>query len=501
MGTDGFPSPTPAAPFPFPLTSLPDSNVPAALKSQGIVSAGVGRSHTILITDAGEAWSAGLNTLGQCGHSNVEHLASFARVGGALLRERVVAASAGITFSLFLTDDGKVYAVGSGEKGQLGNGKTGEHIAASKVFFTEQPDPILVKGALEGKNIVQISCGQQHSVALDDEGFCYAWGFGGLGRLGLGAQYDALVPTVIPNFAGPNLVTRAAKIATGGTNSLFIDAQGMVSLCGKWKTTGDGSAGQPWMTPKLVQDIMGYKFDLITAGGVTIFAHTNEPKEGDFLVGWGQGAIHGELALGAGAVKSATKPQRIESFDNLDVLDMAAGQNTTFWIIKPPMTASASLTVAAVATAVSETPAPPASTGVDLSGFGFDFGAPASVKAHASPVVIIAEEVVKGTSRTDQGQWEELGRYPPVLDGVDYCQICGEVDGPEDSLECEMCEQAYHGACLSPPVVGLPDGEWFCPKCSAEDVPPPMEDNQGVSKKRKAPADKAVAGKKKKASA
>ena len=68
--------------------------------------------------------------------------------------------------------------------------------------------------------------------------------FAGLGRLGLGAQYDALVPTVVPNFAGPNLVTRCKKIATGGTNSLFIDAQGMVSLCGKWKTTGDGSAGQ-----------------------------------------------------------------------------------------------------------------------------------------------------------------------------------------------------------------------------------------------------------------
>ena len=65
VGTDGIPSPTPAAPSPFPLTSLPDANVPAALKAQGIVSAGVGRSHTILVTEAGEAWSAGLNTLGQ----------------------------------------------------------------------------------------------------------------------------------------------------------------------------------------------------------------------------------------------------------------------------------------------------------------------------------------------------------------------------------------------------------------------------------------------------
>lgn len=53
----------------------------------------------------------------------MEHVSSFTRVGGALLDEKVVAAAAGITFSLFLTDSGKVYAVGSGEKGQLGNGK------------------------------------------------------------------------------------------------------------------------------------------------------------------------------------------------------------------------------------------------------------------------------------------------------------------------------------------------------------------------------------------
>lgn len=45
------------------------------------------------------------------------------RVGGLLLKEKVVSAACGVTFSLFLTESGKVYSVGSGEKGQLGNGK------------------------------------------------------------------------------------------------------------------------------------------------------------------------------------------------------------------------------------------------------------------------------------------------------------------------------------------------------------------------------------------
>lgn len=55
----------PAALEPFLLNNLPDSHVPLALKKQGIVEASVGRSHTLLVTDGGEVWSAGWNNLGQ----------------------------------------------------------------------------------------------------------------------------------------------------------------------------------------------------------------------------------------------------------------------------------------------------------------------------------------------------------------------------------------------------------------------------------------------------
>lgn len=122
-GTDGSPSATPAAGFPFRLTDLPDSNAPAELKRQRIVSAACGRGNTVLVTDQGQAWTAGANMVGQSGHANIERLQSFTRVQGALAREKVVAASCGVNFTVFLTDDGKCYTVGSGEKGQLGNGR------------------------------------------------------------------------------------------------------------------------------------------------------------------------------------------------------------------------------------------------------------------------------------------------------------------------------------------------------------------------------------------
>jgi len=120
-----------------------------------------------------------IDIYGQCGHEGEEHVSSFKRVLGDLEDEKVVEASCGTSHTLFLTESGKVYAVGTGEKGVLGNGKTGEHIAASRVFFEEQHDPLLVEGAIKGKKIVQITSGQQHNLALDSDGYVYAWGYGG----------------------------------------------------------------------------------------------------------------------------------------------------------------------------------------------------------------------------------------------------------------------------------------------------------------------------------
>lgn len=86
-----------------------------------------------------------------------------------------------------------MFSFGSGEKGQLGNGKTGEHIVTGgKTVFDAEWEPsqsfqssmifvrnnvvfpplspsVPVKG-LDDKNIVQIACGQQHTIALDDTG-------------------------------------------------------------------------------------------------------------------------------------------------------------------------------------------------------------------------------------------------------------------------------------------------------------------------------------------
>ncbi|XP_051541884.1 remodeling and spacing factor 1-like isoform X2 [Myxocyprinus asiaticus] len=47
----------------------------------------------------------------------------------------------------------------------------------------------------------------------------------------------------------------------------------------------------------------------------------------------------------------------------------------------------------------------------------------------------------------------------------DPCKHCGLPNQPELILLCDSCDSGYHTACLRPPLMIIPDGEWFCPPC------------------------------------
>lgn len=283
-------------------------------------------------------YASGSNASSQIALPRAGDTQIFTRIEGtpwAKAADPVVRVSAGLTFSLFLTTSGKVYACGSMEKGQLGNGRTGEHfISSNRMAFAEENTPIPVKG-LADKKIVEISSGQQHSIVLDDQGFAYVWGFGGYGRLGLGNANDQMVPVLVPQFARENVNSRCHRVFAGPTNSVVIDRSDTYWLAGKWKTSGDGGSGQGWTSFRYMQALMGCKIRSAAMGGVTLFAIADETEAGaaehaTMNIAWGQSAGNGELGLGEGKPKSATQPMRCEPLDGIGLLEIAAGQNTTF---------------------------------------------------------------------------------------------------------------------------------------------------------------------------
>lgn len=248
-------------------TALSDKDVfptvPKDLRDAEIAHAVAGRSHTVLVTVDGAAFVAGSNSLGQCGDKDTgRDILNFQRIKGPLADEKIIQASAGLTFSLVLTDSGKVFAFGSAEKGQLGDGRTGESVANSKIVFTQVPTPTQVKGLGE-KKIVAIASGQQHSLALDESGNVYSWGFGGVGRLGHGVQKDCLTPTLIAFFAHENEILRCSAITAGPTASSFLDRKSTYHLAVSSRSQDVlSSAGQVqndrrWIDGSTVDDSQG----------------------------------------------------------------------------------------------------------------------------------------------------------------------------------------------------------------------------------------------------
>ena len=66
-------------------------------------------------------------------------------------------------------------------------------------------------------NIIQISCGNQHALALSEVGEVYAFGSNRQGQLGFGDQEIVQIPTIIQN------IPQIQSIACGGFHSLIID--------------------------------------------------------------------------------------------------------------------------------------------------------------------------------------------------------------------------------------------------------------------------------------
>jgi hypothetical protein len=45
------------------------------------------------------------------------------------------------------------------------------------------------------------------------------------------------------------------------------------------------------------------------------------------------------------------------------------------------------------------------------------------------------------------------------------CETCGDHRRSKQLLLCDGCPRAFHTFCLSPPVLHVPAGDWFCPVC------------------------------------
>ncbi|XP_031491759.1 ultraviolet-B receptor UVR8 isoform X2 [Nymphaea colorata] len=200
------------------------------LKGENLSAVSCGGAHTLFLTEDGRVFATGMNDFGQLGIPGImDHTPEPCEVAG--FGEKVVKISAGYRHSAAITDDGALYMWGDNSSGQLGLGKKAKNIVAI---------PSIVD-SLNGFHMEMVALGSEHSVAITENGDMLSWGAGGSGQLGHGHHPSILSFLKSSREYTPRLVrtlegVKVRKIAAGLLHSACIDENGSVFLFGQRTT-------------------------------------------------------------------------------------------------------------------------------------------------------------------------------------------------------------------------------------------------------------------------
>jgi len=163
-------------------------------------------SYSLAIDKNGRAWGWGNGGGGQLGDNTIVSKLTPVSVLGTVKTFCKIAAGGGQ--SLAIDKNGRAWAWGLNNTGQLGNNST-----------ISQRTPVSVLGAV--KTFCQIAAGSNHSLAIDKNGRAWAWGYNFYGQLGNNSTISQLTPVSVLGA-----VKTFCQIAAGGSHSLAIDKNG-----------------------------------------------------------------------------------------------------------------------------------------------------------------------------------------------------------------------------------------------------------------------------------
>eukprot|EP00347_Sterkiella_histriomuscorum_P024388 403331293 len=130
--------------------------------------------------------------------------------------------SCGLSHTCFVSDQGHIYSMGSNSSGQLG-------LQDRQILSKNTPTNV---ESLVEYFICQVSCGSEHTLAISENGVCFAWGLGKFGALGNGRSDSQYEPNLV-NFQEPIIDVQA-----GANHSAFINKNHALFM------SGQGSYGQ-----------------------------------------------------------------------------------------------------------------------------------------------------------------------------------------------------------------------------------------------------------------
>ncbi|MGV8877270.1 MAG: immunoglobulin domain-containing protein [Rhodoglobus sp.] len=267
-----------------------------------------GANHTVALGADGKVLAWGSNVYGQLGNNSLVNSALPVQVtlpAGVKFTQ----VSAGEFYSLAIGDDGKIYAWGKNNGGQLWPNSTVDSLIPVAV-----PVPA-------GVEFTRVSAGQSHSLALADDGSVYAWGGNLYGQLGVPASGAILTPQ---QMLVPPVGVSFTQIVAGLDVSMVVRSDGQVLAWG-WNSSGqaaNGTFSNSSGAPALISIPAGVQFTQVSEQ----VAHAAAIGDDGKIYTWGWN-LYGQL--GNGTTADSNLPAAIAAPPGVKFTQVSAGQYHT----------------------------------------------------------------------------------------------------------------------------------------------------------------------------
>jgi len=275
-----------------------------------VVNIALGEGFSVALKDDGTVWTWGNDSHGTLGLGGLPHNYQVSPVqvskGNSSSMDDylhdIVDISAGLNHVVALKSDGTVWTWGSNNQGQLGINVPNNIIKTA---------PVQVVGGLLSDDdylydVVAISAGSDHTLALKKDGTVWAWGKNDCGQLGWGRiSQKVFAPVQVIERNGVPL-TGVCAVAAGGDHSVAVKTDGTVWVWGDVRSglLGNAQAGDNIRAPYPVQVPQLSNMVAVTAGAY----HNVACQSGDTLWAWGDNRYR---QIGNGTTENALTPVQV----------------------------------------------------------------------------------------------------------------------------------------------------------------------------------------------
>lgn len=213
-----------------------------------------GSAHTVFLRQDGTVWATGLNDVGQLGDGTTQNRSTPVQV---LSMSNIEAISCGSHHTMFLRNDGSAFTVGDNYYGQLGDG-------SQYGFGRSSPTFVL-------SNVKAISAGAQHSVFLRRDDTAWATGWNSAGQLGDGTRQDKIAPVkILPLVRGISAVEQ---------HTFFLRSDGTTFAAGQNIYGQLGGAAGSFVTLPVRVLVWHFSLSTTTTTTATTYTTTNSSDE------------------------------------------------------------------------------------------------------------------------------------------------------------------------------------------------------------------------------